>query len=60
MENTYADLKKELLCNIDNVSQLFANPFSKLIGDKILLKKFKHYIATAVDMQAGNLRYDFA
>lgn len=42
------------------MSKLFANPFSKLIGDKILLKKFKHYIATAVDMQAGNIRYDFA
>lgn len=55
----YYKFKRETLM-IDALSASITLSLPKIIGDKILLKNFKSYITSAVDMQAGNLRYDFA
>lgn len=55
----YYRFKRETLM-IDALSKSIILSLPKIIGDKILLKNFKNYIITVVDMQAGNLRYDFA
>ncbi len=55
----YYRFKRETLM-IDALSKGITLSLPKIIGDKILLKSFKTYIVNVVDMQAGNLRYDFA
>jgi len=55
----YYRFKRETLM-IDALSKSITLSLPKIIGDKILLKNFKNYIVNVVDMQAGNLRYDFA
>ena len=55
----YYRFKRESLM-IDALSTTFTMMLPKFIGDKVLLNKLKNYLVTAVDMQSGNIRYDFA
>lgn len=55
----YYKFKRETLM-IDALSTSITLSLPKIIGDKVLLKNFKNYISSVVDMQAGNVRYDFA